>query len=623
MQKRNARAEHPPIVRRFLALALITTLAAAPKAEDIIDHLEQSISWYRHLQAVDQASGDVLVRQSIHQASLKALQLAFDFARAESGLVVADQPQQAQASGNLQQASARAADRVNNLQARIADLDTAIQKASAKQRADLENQRRQLNAQLDLAKEIQNTIQTIVNFSGSLGATGATGGLGGQIDELERSVPEAHHDKRNDKRETPAPAAAPNTNNTANAAAPPQVFQPETRGIIGLISDLFSIQSKRKQFVTLENETDALSKNISRLRTPLLDEVRASIRRADEINNGSAPSTQNAQRELTTLSARFKQISAAMIPLSEQAIAVGTVRSYLQESIGDLDENWSKAGRYLLLRAVILGAVIFVILMISAVIRRATFRYIHDTRRRRQFLMIRRVLVTVAIVFTIVLGFISEFGSLATYAGFVTAGIAVALQNPILSVVAYFFLIGRYGLRVGDRVTISGVTGEVIEIGLVRIYLMELGHDLHSTGRVVVFSNSVIFQPAALYKQMPGLDYVWHTVTLTLAPESDFQTAETKLTVAVDSVYQQYRDRIERQYHNLEKSIDVNVAAPHPETRLRFTDAGLEFTARYPAELKEATVTDDRVTKALYDAIAGDPKLKFAPSGRPKVQLAA
>jgi len=35
-----------------------------------------------------------------------------------------------------------------------------------------------------------------------------------------------------------------------------------------------------------------------------------------------------------------------------------------------------------------------------------------------------------------------------------TAGVAVALQSVILSVAAYFFLIGRYGVKVGDRVTI-------------------------------------------------------------------------------------------------------------------------------------------------------------------------
>src|SRR5262249_48627463 len=160
---------------------------------------------------------------------------------------------------------------------------------------------------------------------------------------------------------------------------------------------------------------------------------------------------------------------------------------FLQESISDLNEDWAKAGRYLALRAAMLGLAILAVLLISELWRRATFRYVGDSRRRRQFLTLRRIVIACALILTVVLGFVTEFGSLATYAGFVTAGLAVALQNPILSIVAYFFLIGRYGIRVGDRVTISGVTGDVIEIGLVRISLMELGPDMHSTGRVVVF----------------------------------------------------------------------------------------------------------------------------------------
>jgi len=48
--------------------------------------------------------------------------------------------------------------------------------------------------------------------------------------------------------------------------------------------------------------------------------------------------------------------------------------------------------------------------------------------------------------------------------------VAVALQTVILSGVAYFFFIGRFGVRVGDRVTITNITGDVIEIGLFRIY---------------------------------------------------------------------------------------------------------------------------------------------------------
>jgi small-conductance mechanosensitive channel len=311
------------------------------------------------------------------------------------------------------------------------------------------------------------------------------------------------------------------------------------------------------------------------------------------------------------------------VPLNEEGIAVGTAQSYLEESISTIDQESARAGRYLLVRAGTLGIVILVVLLTSELWRRATFRYVRDARRRRQFLVVRRVAAAAAIALVIIFGFVSEFGSLATYAGFVTAGIAVALQSPILSVVAYFFLIGRYGIRVGDRVTISGVTGDVIEIGFVRIYLAELagtGPDLHLTGRVVVFSNSVIFQPAALYKQMPGIDYVWHTVTLTLTSTDDFQVAENTLKAAVESAYEKYGERIERQYASVEKTVDVHMAAPKPEIRLRRTDAGLEYTVEYPAEIQQAVEMDNEILQALHDAIAKEPRLNFASSGTPKVQ---
>jgi small-conductance mechanosensitive channel len=262
---------------------------------------------------------------------------------------------------------------------------------------------------------------------------------------------------------------------------------------------------------------------------------------------------------------------------------------------------------------------IVVILAISELWRRGTFKYVRDARRRRQFLVLRRVVVSCVVLAALFLGLATEFGSLATYAGLLTAGLAVALQNVILSVVGYFFLMGRHGLRVGDRVTISGVTGDVLDIGLVRIYLMEMaGADLNATGRVVVFSNSVVFQPAALFKQMAGTEYVWHTVALTLAPDTDLASAENRLLAAVDSVYEHYRERIEQQHAVFQRQVDVPLPPAKPAGTLRFTNEGVEFRARYPVEMREASATDDQVIKALLDAIAQEPR--FSLTGTPKLQ---
>ena len=246
-----------------------------------------------------------------------------------------------------------------------------------------------------------------------------------------------------------------------------------------------------------------------------------------------------------------------------------------------------------------------------------------DARRRKQFLLMRRVVVACVITAAVIMGLVNELGSLATYAGLLTAGLAVALQNVIVSIVAYFFLIGRYGLRVGDRVTITGVTGDVLEIGLVRLYLMEMtggDADLQPTGRVVGFSNSVLFQPSALFRQMPGADYVWHTVTLTLTPDTDLQLAETRLMAAVEAVYEPYRERVEQQHAAFQRLVDLPVPPPKPVGRLRFTSDGLEFLVRYPAEMKQATATDDSVVSALREAIEHEPRLTLAGSGAPKLQ---
>ncbi len=595
------------------ALCYAAPPPASIRSEDILNHLEDAIAWYRHLLGIDQASDDVLVRQNVHDASLRALQSAFDFARAGEPLAAPETSANTARPGqNLQQAISRAADRVANVKARIAGVDAAIAKSSGKKRADLQAQRKELAAELDLANTIQNSLQLLATSAGS----SIGGGLDAQIDELERTVPEVRRDK---------PGGPPHGAQVSNANAAPQPLRTDSQGMIGLIGDFFSLRARRRQVDGMSKATDSYLAKIDKLRAPLLNEIRSTARRADEIaaEEDPAADSEARQRELAAMTDRFKQVSKAMVPLVEEARAAGSARGYLQESIGDLDEAWRKSAQYLALRIAAIVGAIFLILLLSEAWRRATFRYVSDLRRRRQFLTLRRIVVVCAVILVVMGGLVTEFGSLATYAGFVTAGVAVALQSPILSIVAYFFLIGRYGLRVGDRVTVSNVTGQVIEIGLVRFYLMELGPDMRSTGRVVVFSNSVIFQPSALYKQMPGVDYVWHRVTLTLASDSDAQLAESKLNAAADSVYQTYRDKVERQHRLMEQTLDVDISAPRPETRMRYTDAGLEFTVRYPAELKQAASTDDQLLRALYDAIENEPKLKFAPAGRPKIQMAA
>lgn len=548
---------------------------------------------------------------------------------------------------SLDQVSARVASRVTELESQVAKLDARLARASAGSRAALRAQRDQAAAALALQREVQTTILDLRRFQASmlLSQTSSARDLLGQITDLERSVPEIRQgvaagesgvhgpgsgtggSSGSAGSVTPsAPAHGASSGAAGAGAAAPASgaasFRPESAGIIALIGQWIALQSADGQLGSLLKSTDALSKELDDLRTPLVSQARTLVRMdVSGLTSSDRGQLEVSRRALEAAAARFRQLAGLLVPLGDQQFALDSARGALTEWRGSVRSRLGNAARYLLTRLVVLGTLIALVLIISGVWRRAVFKYLHDSRRRSQFQTLRRVAVGTALAVVILFTLVSQIGSLATYVGFLTAGLAVALQNVILSIVAYFFLIGRYGVRVGDRITLAGVTGRVADIGLIRIYLLELaGADLHSTGRIVVLSNSVLFQPQALYKQIPGADYLWHAISLTLVPTADAQTAQQHLEAAADGVYEHYRPAIEAQHAALSRFVDFDTAAPRPEVRVRYAEQGWRFDVRYPVQAEHAARIDQQMLNAVRDLLSGEPKLALAASGEPALE---
>jgi small-conductance mechanosensitive channel len=241
-------------------------------------------------------------------------------------------------------------------------------------------------------------------------------------------------------------------------------------------------------------------------------------------------------------------------------------------------------------------------------------------------MVVRRLVTGFLTGLVLIFGLVTQFSSLATFAGFLTAGIAVGLQTILLSVAAYFFIIGRYGVKVGDRITVAGVTGDVVDVGLVRFYIMEMagsGTDLYPTGRVAVFSNAVLFQAGMpLYKQMPGTHYNWHELTVKLLQDADYQNAAKEMQAAMQKVYQQYSGQLEAQHKGLELWMDAGLDAPGVQSSIQFIDGALQFWARFPVILRQAASTDEKMTQALLQLIVSDEKVKAAVIAPPVIKPA-
>jgi hypothetical protein len=158
-------------------------------------------------------------------------------------------------------------------------------------------------------------------------------------------------------------------------------------------------------------------------------------------------------------------------------------------------------------------------------------------------------------------------------------------------------------------VQIGEVTGEVIELGLVRLYLMELGGHglLGPTGRVVAFANSIVFQVSSgLFKQIHGVNFVWREIVLNLPAGIDYAAAKAKITSAVIEALKDYRDEILRQTLEIQRATASGSGGDaQPRVQLSFLGNGVEAHIRYPAHLKNAAEIDERVSQAALQAISG------------------
>ncbi len=592
----------------------------------VLHHLNDVISWYRHattgVPSVGLAS-DAIYQDNTRDLGAEVVRLAFQSAKAESALIIEQQkspganassPESAQQQ-NLGAMQAKTSSQIEQLQSQIEALNPQIAKALPAKRAKLTSQRDALQGQLDLQKALLDTLQKMSKFVEN--TSEVSGSLEGSIDQLAKSIPEVLNSSGNAPKTTPTPAQSKPT--LANSG-----------GLISEAITLYDYMSAERQIDDIIRETDNTRDVADRLRTPLRTALRATIQQSQTLGSqqtATNPQQLQAERQqFEQLTERFKQLSNVMLPLSQEIIVLNNSATNFEEWRGSISRESRYVLRSLLLRVVGIAIALAVILILSEIWRRITFRYIKDPRRRRQFLVLRRIIMGFLFVVVLILGFVSEFSSLATFAGFITAGIAVGLQAVLLSVAAYFFIIGRYGIRVGDRISVAGITGDVVDIGLVRLYLMELagtGLDFYPTGRIAVFSNAVLFQTGTpLFKQIPGTEYAWHEVVVTIAPSGNHKLAQEKLVAAVNSVYSQYREAIERQHKDIERRVDIQIDAPRPEARLQFADAGLELQVRYPVEIRRAPEIDEKMTRKVLELVDSDAELKSVVTGTPKIRSA-
>jgi len=176
---------------------------AATTPAEILQYLNDSISWYRQVSAeaaLADEPGESLIESSNHQVADEYLRLAFEYARAQAALIAPDNPasdasdaQRAGTRTRLRNSLAQMQQRIADLHDQIAQKTAEADKAHGKDKDALLAQSDVLRSELALASARMETISTFLGYVQAL-ETKSSGSksLSTQIDELERSVPELH-----------------------------------------------------------------------------------------------------------------------------------------------------------------------------------------------------------------------------------------------------------------------------------------------------------------------------------------------------------------------------------------------------------------------------------------------
>ena len=150
----------------------------------------------------------------------------------------------------------------------------------------------------------------------------------------------------------------------------------------------------------------------------------------------------------------------------------------------------------------------FLLLLLVKIINKR----VRDVKARHALRKNTIYFINLLLLLAIFLTWIQKINSFTILLGFVSAGLALALQEVVLSIAGWFLILARRPFEAGDRIEINGVKGDVIDIRLLQTSLLEIGNWVdadQSTGRIVNVPNSYVFKHAH-FNYSRGFEFIWN-----------------------------------------------------------------------------------------------------------------
>jgi small-conductance mechanosensitive channel len=279
--------------------------------------------------------------------------------------------------------------------------------------------------------------------------------------------------------------------------------------------------------------------------------------------------------------------------------------------IEDVKENlFDMMGIY---RGLILFAITVLVLWImyrlaTKAIRRYMSGRAHRPENIQQFLLIWRY---TWLGLAVTLGLVAFSGSLAGLglsAAFLGMILGWSLQAPVTGIAAWLMIILKRPFRIGDRVIIAGIIGDVVDINLTHVLLNQVGGTIggeEKSGRAVLIPNATLFQQVIYNYTLEGMEaekerestssYILDEVVVMITFQSDLGEAERLLVAAAREV----------------TAVIVEETGQEPFIRVELFEHGVRIRLRYNTLAKDRQRISSDICRLVIQAFKQNDKVEF------------
>lgn len=263
------------------------------------------------------------------------------------------------------------------------------------------------------------------------------------------------------------------------------------------------------------------------------------------------------------------------------------------------------------LRSVLL---IVAVMVIRAVVLRVMRSRVDDVRSRYKW---RKTITYVSVIIGVLLVgrvWSEGIGELATFLGLLSAGLAIALRDPVVNLGGWLFIIWRRPFVVGDRIQIGENAGDVIDQRVFQFIVLEIGNWVdadQSTGRLIHIPNGLVFsQPLANYTR--GMQYIWNEIGVLVTFESDWKRAKEILVEVVEKHAREVVEEAERQMHKASRQYMIFYSTLTPTVYTSVKDSGIMLTLRYLTHPRRRRGVAQAIWEDILERFADHDDIDFA-----------